>query len=480
MAEELPNIPDPGQVEVAIVGAGTAGLAALREVRRRTERFVMINAGAYGTTCARVGCMPSKALIAAANAFHSRTKLDAFGVRGGSDLQVDIQAVLRRVRSLRDRFVAGVLEATEGLGSRNIAGHARLDGANRLIVGGRTIHADRIILAPGSSPVVPRPWRVLCDRILTSDTLFEQEDLPRRIGVIGLGPLGLEIAQALSRLGLEVHGFDGAKTIAGISDGKVADALRDSLADELSIHLEAQVTLSEAEDAVEIQWRGGSVTVDKIIAAVGRRPNVNDLGLHTLGVPLDDNGMPEVDPTTMQIGATPVFLAGDANGDRPLLHEAADEGHIAGLNATSKEPIHLARRTPLSVVFSDPEVAFVGRRAKDLDLNTTLIGEVSFAGQGRARIAQSNRGVLRLYAARREGRLLGAEMASPAAGHMAHLLALAIGQRLTVHDLLRMPFYHPTLEEGLRTALRTIARELPPCGQSDLAGCESLGAEALD
>jgi len=468
------------QVDVAIVGAGTAGLAALREVRDRTDNFVLINAGPYGTTCARVGCMPSKALIAAANAFHARKKLDEFGVRGGSGLRADIPAVLRHVRSLRDHFVSGVLKATENLGARNIAGHARLEGPTRLIVGERAIQAGQIVLAPGSSPIVPKPWRALGDRILTSDTLFDQEDLPLRIGVIGLGPLGVEIAQALARLGLDVHGFDSGKQIAGISDEKVADAARDNLAKEFAIHLDAQVELAEASSGVEMRWDGGSVTVEKVIAAVGRRPNVDGLGLETLGVPLDEKGMPEVAPTTMRIGVTAVLLAGDANGDKPLLHEAADEGRIAGLNATSKVPIHLSRRTPLGVVFCDPEVASVGQRAKDLNLETTLIGEVSFAGQGRARIMQENGGLLRLYAARRDGRLLGAEMAIPAAEHMAHLLALAIGQELTVHDLLRMPFYHPTLEEGLRTALRTVSRELPPCGLSDLARCGSLGAEALD
>jgi dihydrolipoamide dehydrogenase len=468
------------QVDVAIVGAGTAGLTALREVRARTDDFVLINAGPYGTTCARVGCMPSKALIAAANAFHARKKLDEFGIRGGSGLRADIPAVLRRVRSLRDRFVAGVLQATEDLGARNIAGHARLDGATRVIVGERVIQAGQIVLAPGSSPIVPKPWRALGDRILTSDTLFDEEDLPRRIGVIGLGPLGVEIAQALARLGIEVHGFDAGKQIAGISDEKVADAARENLAKECVIHLDAQIELAKAGPGVEMRWEGGSVTVEKVIAAVGRRPNVDGLGLETLGVPLDEEGMPEVEPMTMRIGTTPVLLAGDANGDKPLLHEAADEGHIAGLNATSKGPIHLPRRTPLSLVFCDPEVASVGQSAKDLDPETTLIGEVSFARQGRARILQANRGLLRIYAARRDGRLLGAEMAIPAAEHMVHLLALAIGQELTVHDLLRMPFYHPTLEEGLRTALRTIARELPPCALSDLARCGSLGAEALD
>jgi len=290
----------------------------------------------------------------------------------------------------------------------------------------------------------------------------------------------VEMAQALARLGIEVHGFDAGERIAGISDGKVAEAAREEIAREFAIHLDTEVELVEAGSGVEIRWAGGSVTVDKVIAAVGRRPNVEGLGLETLGVPLDDDGMPEVDPRTMRIGTTPVLLAGDATGVDPLLHEAADDGHIAGLNATSEDPIRLSRRTPLSVVFCDPVVAAVGKRARDLDPETTLIGEMSFTSQGRARIMQENRGLLRLYAARGDGRLLGAEMAIPAAEHMALLLALAIGQGLTVNDLLRMPFYHPTLEEGLRTALRRIARELPPRALSDLARCESIGAEALD
>lgn len=468
------------QVDVAIVGAGTAGLAALREVRNRTGDFVLINAGPYGTTCARVGCMPSKTLIAAANAFHARTNLDKFGIRGGNELIADIPAVFRRIRSLRDHFVASVLKATKDLGPRNIAGHARLDGQTRLIVGERVIQARQIVLAPGSSPIVPKPWRALGDRVLTSDTLFDQEDLPSRIGVIGLGPLGAEIAQALARLGLEVHGFEGSEQIAGISDEKVAATARNNLAKEFPIHLGSVVELTGVDGGVEIRWQGRSITVDKIIAAVGRRPNLEGLGLETLGVRLDEKGMPEVDPATMRICTTSVLLAGDANGDKPLLHEGADEGHIAGLNATSDEPIRLSRRTPLSVVFCDPEIASVGQRAKDLDPETTLTGEVSFANQGRAQIMQENRGLLRLYAARQDGRLLGAEMSVPAAEHMAHLLALAIGQKLTAHDLLRMPFYHPTLEEGLRTALRSISRELPPCGLSDLARCDLLGIEALE
>lgn len=469
------------RTDIVIVGAGTAGLSALREVRDRTEDFLLINDGPYGTTCARVGCMPSKALIAAANAFDARRRLEAFGIDGAEGLTADIPRVLNRVRALRDDFVSGVLKATDAIGSRSIAGRARLDGPNRVIVGQQVIEAGQIILAPGSSPVVPPAWREFGDSIITTDELFEQTDLPKRMGVIGLGAIGAEVAQALARLGIEVHAFDGSKTIAGVSDEKVAAVLHDTLREEYAFHLNTHVDLSRAEGGgLSIAWNGASVVVDKVIAAVGRRPNIQDLGLETLGVALDERGMPEVDPNTMRIGDTPVFLAGDANGRAALLHEGADEGHIAGISATHSGSVSLTRRTPLGIIFCDPEVAAVGQRASTLDSANTVIGEVSFARQGRARTMQVNRGLLRVYARKSDGRLLGAEMAAPSAEHLAHLLALAIGRDMTVHELLAMPFYHPTLEEGLRTALRNIARQLPPCSISDLARCEALNVEALE
>ena len=197
-------------------------------------------------------------------------------------------------------------------------------------------------------------------------------------------------------------------------------------------------------------------------------------------MPLDERGLPPVDPQTQQIGNLPVFMAGDANGHLPLLHEGADEGHIAGINALAGTPRKFRRRTPLAIVFSDPQVAAVGRRWADLDAHTTITGCASFHDQGRARTALRNAGRLCIYADQATGRLQGAEMCTPQAEHMAHLLALAVQQKLTVRDLLGMPFYHPTYEEGLRTALRDAARQLPQPADSDLATCGGIGVPALE
>lgn len=489
-------------LDTLIIGAGTAGLAALREVRKRTDRYLIVNEGPWGTTCARVGCMPSKALIEAANAFHRRHAFEAFGLRGAQGLTADIAAVLQRVRTLRDQFVAGALQATETLGAARMAGRATLLGPNAVDIDGKTYATRSIIIATGSRPRVPDAWLAFGDRILTTDTLFEQPTLGPRVAVIGMGVIGVEIAQALARLGIEVAAFTTGNTLAGLKDPALNAELAAVLKEEMLLHTGAPAELREVPGGIEVSSGPNRVVVDQVIAAMGRVPNIEHLGLETLGVPLDNRGMPAVNPQTQQIGDLPVFLAGDANAQVPLLHEAADEGHIAGINAmacaltpaaapaaapaaipTPPTPTRFQRRTPLAIVFCDPQVAMVGKRLADLDSAHTVTGTVSFENQGRARAAQRNRGALHVYADRATGRLQGAEMCAPEAEHLAHLLALAVQQKLTVHQLLGMPFYHPVLEEGLRTALRDAARQLADAAnapESDLASCPALGVPALE
>jgi dihydrolipoamide dehydrogenase len=469
------------KVDTVIVGAGTAGLSALREVRRYTDDFVLVNDGHWGTSCAAVGCMPSKALIEAANAFHRRHDFDAFGIRGAEALRADIPAVLARVRKMRDGFVKGPEAVPKELGERAVSGRARLLGPGRLDVGGIEIEARAIILAPGSRPVVPAPWRAFGDRILTTDSLFEQTDLPRRIAVIGMGAIGVEMAQALARLGLEMAGFDSAEGLAGIDDRAVLAAFRPLIEAEIALYLGAPAKLEEAGGGVRVTSAGGSFEAGAVLAAVGRRPNIEDLGLGTLGVPLDDKGMPQIDPATLRIGDLPVFLIGDANGYRAILHEAADEGYIAGrMAAPDATGTGLCRRTPLSIVFSMPQVARVGPPLSELDASNIASGSADFSQQARARMAQTAAGVLHIHAERETGRLLAAEMCVPAAEHLAHLLALAIEARMTVADMLAMPFYHPVLEEGLRTALRDVAKGVASAGGSDMSDCKAIGHDALD
>ena len=473
-------------LDAIIIGAGSAGLAALREVRKQTEQFLIINDGPYGTTCARVGCMPSKVLIEAANAYHHRHTFGAFGITGSSALAVDIPAVLRRVRRLRDDFVAGAVSITDALDARSIAGRAQLHSSTEVQVNGQTYSAKSIILAPGSQPVLPPAMQALGERVLTTDTLFEQTTLGPRMAVIGMGPVGIEMAQALARLGIDVHGYTLDGLLGGLSDPDVNAELHQVLEREITLHIGAEATLHAVDGGIEVRSGAHRTIVDQVLVAIGRRPNLQGLGLDTLGVALDKHGMPPVNPRSTQVGDLPVYLAGDAHNHRPLLHEAADEGHIAGLNAMAPTPQCFERRTPLAIVFCEPNVAVVGQGLDALQKQDGLAfvtGSVNFASQGRARAAQRNEGRLNVYADAISGCLLGAEMCAPAGEHLAHLLALAVSQKLSVAQLLSMPFYHPVLEEGLRSALRDAARQLPEATSSDLSDlshCGPIGALALD
>ncbi len=469
--------------DVLIIGAGSAGLAALRAVRRHTQRFALIDAGPGGTTCARVGCMPSKLLLEAAHAFHRRHQFEAFGLRGAAQLHADIPAVLQRVRAERDRFVAGVLQSTQDLGPRAITGRARiLDPHTVEVDGQRRLTARSLVIATGSRPHVPEEWQALGTRLLTTDTLFEQADLPPRMAVLGLGPLGTEMAQALAHLGIEVTAFHGEEHLAGLADPQVNAALVQSMSSSMQLQL-GQLPELKGFDARAITIGAGdfSTQVDAVLAATGRRPAIQDLGLENLGLTLDERGLPDVDPYTLQLGQLSVFWAGDVNPDRALLHEAVDEGEIAGSNAVAEEPRAFARRTPLAITFTEPSVASIGLPYDAHWSDEVAIGGVDFAHQGRARAGLRNQGVLRLYANAHGGELLGAQLCAPAGEHLAHLLAWAIARRSTIADLLEMPFYHPVIEEGLRTALRDVQAHVH--APRDTPGphyCEQSSLDCLD
>lgn len=451
-------------VRIAILGAGTAGLTALSQVRKHTDDFVIINHGPYGTTCARVGCMPSKALIQAADDFHRGSQLATLGIRGGESLRVDLPAVLQRVRDYRDARVAGVLGSTSSLQpAQNIAGRARLDRPGRVIVthaDGReeVVTADRVLIATGTRPVVPAAWRAFGDRILTTDDLFERADLPRRIAVVGLGVIGLELGQALARLGLEVQGFELRESLGPLTDPVVQAEAQRRIGAEFPLHLGRAVELREGPGGALIVDNGeAAIEVDAVLAAMGRRPNTDGLGLDTLGVPLDPRGLPDFDRNTLQIGDLPVYFTGDVNGELQVLHEASDEGFIAAFNALHG-PARFQRRVPLAIAFTDPQIAVVGQSWQALQGRSFATGGFNFAQQARAMAMLRAAGQLHVYAEPGSGRLLGAEMCVPGAEHLGHLLALALQRGMTVAELLTLPFYHPVLEEGLRAALRVLAR----------------------
>lgn len=464
------------QADVVVIGGGTAGMGAFRNARLYTDNVYLIESKAFGTTCARVGCMPSKLLIAAAEARHHALHTDPFGVSlDKASVKVDGKAVMQRVKAERDRFVGFVLEDVEAWpAERKIMGEAKFIDEHTIQVDDHTqIRAERIVIASGSRPIVLPQWSAVGDKLIINDDVFSWDTLPESVAVFGPGVIGLELGQALQRLGVRVAIFGVNGLFGGISDPKVLADAKEVFAEELELHLDAEteVRLNEAGQ-VEVQWRqdgeSGVFTADYLLAAVGRRPNVDNIGLDNLNIERDERGVPVADPLTMQTSIPHIFIAGDASNQIPLLHEASDQGKIAGENAGRYPKVETGlRRSLIGVVFSDPQIAVVGARFAALKQqygeafeNSVVIGEVSFRNQGRSRVMLVNKGSLRLYADKADGRFLGAEMCGPAAEHLAHLLAWAHQSGMTVPQMLDMPFYHPVIEEGLRTALRDAAAKL--------------------
>ena len=463
-------------VDVAIIGSGTAGLNALAQTRKAGKRFVLINGGEPGTTCARVGCMPSKAMIQVAEDYHRRTHLGKYGVDGHQALTLDISEAMEHVQDLRDTFVDRVLgNSTDDMPPELfIQDYARFLEPTLLEVAGERIRAAAVVIATGSRPLVPAPWSAFGERILTTDSLFELPDLPDSVAVIGLGTIGLELGQSLRRLGVRVAGFDQLLGIAGIRDPDVARAAIDIIGKEFPLHLGQPAQISAEGEQLRVTAGDASVLVDRVLCSIGRMPNIEGLGLENLGLPLDAKGLPPFDRNSMQVGDLPVFIAGDVTGERPILHEAGDEGKIAGYNAARGQRQGFRRKTPLFINFCDPNICAVGQRYDELDPSATAIGEVKFAPVGRALIMGQNKGVLRLYADKLSGRLLGAEMIGPKGENLAHLICWCIEQRLSVGHMLRMPFYHPVIEEALQAALYDLYAKIEAKNDGGLTELEEL------
>lgn len=446
--------------DVAVIGAGTAGLAAQKAARKAGADVLLVDPAFSGTTCATVGCMPSKLLITAADAAHAVRQAGTFGIRATAE--VDGPAVMTRLSKLRDRFAQGMRDAIADLPvAMRITARATFSDPGTLALDdGRKIDARAVVIATGASPAIPEPFQAVSDHILTNENLFELEDLPRSVAVIGAGALGLELAQSLHRLGVRVEVFDMGETVAGLRDPEVSQVLLQLLQDELPLHLGVKPEVAPGPDGVTVSWDGQSRDFQRLLVAAGRPANLDGLDLARAGLDLDEDGLPEVDPQTLRCGESSVFIAGDANGQMPLLHEASHEGRIAGHNAaTCPEITRFERHVPFALTFTRPEATEIGTIPEDDDPEITC-ASASYDDQGRARVEARLGGLCRIYARRSDGRLTGASLCAPDAGHLGHLFALAIDAELSAGDLLDMPFYHPTLEEGLKPALRDLCSEI--------------------
>lgn len=473
-------------VEYAIIGAGTAGLGAYSKISRKTDSLVMIQDGPYGTTCARVGCMPSKLLITAADHAHEIKHSEFFGVRG--EASVDGRKVLERLRRERDqRFVGRNLSYVAKIPAhQKLEGRARFIAPGRLLVDDRIeVNAQKIIIACGSRPVVSEVYEPVRSRVLTSDTIFELEDLPESVAVIGLGVIALELGQALHRLGVKTTLFGRSGNIGGLTHPKMQRETLEVLSRELEIYPAGQIEKTWEDRGAWIEYRtaaGDTLTrrFDRILVATGRTVNIDRLNLEATGISPTALGAFPLDRKTLAYGNQPIFIAGDASDNLAVWHEAFDEGRIAADNALNyphmTEP---KRRTPLLIYFTDPQMAIVGQTYRELQHRPVIVGELAFDSP-RHIVWNKVDGRIQVYLEPATGEILGAELLGYQAEHLAHLLALAITHRLSAEQLLEMPIYHPSAEELLRDVVQSAERtRLAKLAQTAARSQVSISAAAF-
>lgn len=454
--------------DIIIIGAGTAGISAYKEAVKHTNNLLIINDGPWDTTCARVGCMPSKILISTANRM--------FDIQNAQEVALDVSAkintdqVMQHLQTLRDRFTQATLKDVEQWPTEHkISGKAHFIDAQTIEINGQQYQSKSFILAVGSTPNYDKAWKEeLGNRLITTDQIFELKTLPKSIAVIGSGVIALEIAQAMHRLGVKTTIFARSKRIGVLTSPKLQQLAQKELGKELKILFETlpSEVKCNSEEAIlnyKLEEKEKTLKVEYILAATGRSSLLDTLKLENIDDSFEDIKLLPINAKTKQLEQYPIFIVGDAYTSTPLQHEAAHEGKKVVHNCLNYPQVNpIKTLTSLGIVFSDPEMAIVGQSFKQLkDTGIDFItGEASYERQGRAIVLGKNKGGIEIYIERKSEKLLGAELFTEATEHMAHLLSWIIGEGLTLNDILEKPFYHPTLEEGLRTALKHARRQL--------------------
>ena len=358
--------------DLIIIGAGTAGIAAYQEAIKYTQNILIVNDGSWTTTCARVGCMPSKVLISAANRMHDIQNANLVGLNVKAE--INTSQVMQHVRMLRDHFTNAILKDVNSWATEHkISGQTQFVNQNTIIVNGQEYQSKSFIVAVGSTPTVDSQWKEqLGDRLITSDQIFELEKLPQSLAVIGSGVIAIELAQAMQRLGVKTTVFARSRKVGALSSPALQKLAQDEISKNLNIKFETLPTrVQRATQGVIIKFEENNqpqqLNVEYLLVATGRKSYLDTLLLNNIDHTYTDLKKLPVNSKTKQLGDYPIFIAGDAHTNTPIQHEAAHEGRQAVHNCLNYPAIkNLKTLTPLAIVFSAPEMATVGQSFKQL------------------------------------------------------------------------------------------------------------------
>ncbi len=446
--------------DLVIIGAGPGGyVAAIRAAQLGLNVGCVEQETALGGTCLRVGCIPSKALLESSERFfEAREHLADHGIRAG-DLALDLPAMLRR----KEQVVAALTRGVDALFKKNkitrYHGRGRLEGPGRVAVvnpgGTLELKAKSILIAAGSKPA-PLPGVALDGQwIGTSTEALSYSETPKHLVVIGAGYIGLELGSVWRRLGARVTVLEFLDRILFGLDAEIAAEARKLLERQgLEFHLGRRVTAARVRDGqcvVEIEGQE-PILCDRVLVAVGRVPNTEDLGLESVGIELHPKGFIPVNEH-FAAAAEGIYAIGDAIGGPMLAHKAQEEG-LACVERLVTGYGHVNYDAIAAVVYTQPQIAGVGKteeQLKEMGVGYRK-GIFPFRASGRARTLGQVEGLIKLLADALTDRILGVHILGPHAGDLINEAALAISFGASSEDLARTCQVHPTLGEALREA----------------------------
>jgi pyruvate/2-oxoglutarate dehydrogenase complex dihydrolipoamide dehydrogenase (E3) component len=438
--------------DVVVIGSGSAGFAAARTAAALGARTAIIEAGLeMAGLCILRGCMPSKALLACSNRMHAIRTAHEFGIERARGVANLTRMVMRKKRLVAEFARYREKQIRHGK-FKLIRGRARFqDGHTVAVSNGRKITAQSFIVCTGSH-VAQHPFDGLAQvHAMDSDAALDRRRLPKSLAVLGGGPIALELGQYFARLGSRVTILQRSGQVLSKSDEDLAVCLEKSFERE-GIRVLTGVRLERFERRAagkvvhfKRARRAHRLAVDEILYALGRTPNTAGLGLETIGVKL--RGAAIAVDRTMRSSVPHIFAAGDVNGEHEVVHIAIQQAELAARNAVNGVREKIDERAVALAVFTEPQIATVGRSERELKGKKFLTAKYPFDDHGKSMVMGETAGFVKIIAEPVRGKILGAQCIGPEASDLIHEMIALVHLGATVFDAVAIPHYHPTLSE---------------------------------
>ena len=451
--------------DLIVIGAGPGGYVAAIRAAQLGMRVACVEKRALGGTCLNVGCIPSKALLESSELFHrAKTALGVHGVRA-KGVELDLAGMMKRKSDIVRKMTGGIRGLFRKHNVTHIAGTARLAGDGKVDVEGEMYTATRILIATGSSEIELPNLPFDGVHIIGSTEALSLDEVPEKMIVIGAGAIGLELGSVWHRLGAEVHVVEFLDGIAPTMDRELSHALQKVLEKQgLTFALKTRAEAAEVCDGKVAVTRAqeGETTVetcDRLLVAVGRKPNTEGLRGEEVGLAMDDRGRVLVNEA-FETNLPGVYAIGDVIPGPMLAHKAEEEG-IAAVERMAGKAGHVNYDTIPNVIYTHPELASVGLTEEQVKAREMpyKVGKFPLIANARAHALNATDGLVKIIAHEKTDRVLGIHILAAHASDMLAEGVLAMEFSASAEDIARTMHAHPTLSETLKEAALNVSQE---------------------